>query len=1600
MDRNPEDHGLKKSTVADSSITSSRRSTKSGGNSGSITLKSQRWTIYATDAHNFADNIEELRATFSQEYLERVRDVPTHPYDPEKDVFFVKDEHGQVICPFPNCPWLNQPHRGQSFVPHFEKLHKANMPFQFIIKFRTQTAEDKARGNIERQERWRRQRAMDLCINAANAQPQHQMVIDGKRYFYVARCKMRNRKGLCLDEFIQQHERLCFCVEHSIESPEDLKHKNGVNGSTPAFKLSLHQLVAARNITTQELISWVGPDATNIPAPHIGERVHLDTKVYLFNKYVGGEEPIGLNIPLAQLGEQANVCFAKVLSGLSSFIAVMATRNVNKGEKFLMERDRRILRSPDVYPMPDGDEESNYLARYCLDDETFENVSSPDVQMLYDNVERQRHIANLSMAAGEQDTRFLQTQSSRMSIQTNQPMLTEPIIQEDHEDTQESMEATDLQQNQHILSDGVRVPLQFGYGESMRQQPMQRDPIREPQQKVNRSSITHSSIFSYDPTVPQLSMDSITIPEADLKPNQLILASSSRSATNAAEETNPFDGVDMAALYAYDKNRTAEVTARERTLYNMNNDFDPDNGQLARVRTMRQLARTGGLTLSCLQRMLPPIKITSIKRLHEQLAWKDEVEIGDYDLLDDLSPFQHSKYENILNAYTGTALLEKLMEIRERERAELGLPPLAEAIREDLAAAVTNVLKLRIERRLAIPYDLRPREQRHIGYRIENNKIVPSDREEDSELGDSSIIHGEPTLDYEDDRVATVSQRALARYERNAAQVPSPLLAQARGVFTAQEIQLLHNTNEREEAIERENFQQGMEEDIQVQHGVAALHNDDLRRDFMEEHVGWRNRRETDELPLPLHVQRQFSVNARGVTEPYITELPSPDKHPMDDCREAKFGPEISETRLAMLYGYRLSPDPVAVSTDPPALTLQEALSHYPRIIKYYNYYCTRPVNNAYDHARGCPQDSNRWRRLKLAIDCAFWEAAFIGILRERYTPYMLRQEQFANGCIHPRFAAPILRKGGRVEFIEACMPLLIEEPVRDFSYDECRLALDPRIYEVRQVDYDNVSHRGSASSFLRAVMVTQHSREFSDTQLYTLARHLLRTICEKRISESDYLEGYQARVALAAHLNARPICKRQLLHCCNDMVLMSMALQQKIDLKILMTTAIMECMDGTLLDSPWLIPLLAAALPNPVVVFEDTNEDWNRHEVYCYPWRYSTDVALTPIVIGFNGVYHALIPARTPPIVLPPEHNDYNFADFVFRHYPKALTYSLLHIMHNMNTRRTKAYYSPNYVVPFVSVLPRIPNRNQFADVNASIALYNTVHRNARQDNLNLAKIAVMRQYNDIAPTYTLLSCLGKICHNCLVFPYEPNTHHEILEVITYTLFMLAHDAYPHRTGIIPDSMVTHALYHAFHNFSTEQRIQYIERTLHEDDVIRLSRHATLDRDYDSIEGFQLIALAVWTNVRLAPDGNFDVITYFIVLQIFAALYGFGAIIPAVTSDGVSISRLTTSNIRPMNDVQLVERIVLNPFLYRTSHATLMEQQWQRFTRARIIIIVHDPLQNTYHWCCHDLLSSRAKNLRPALRQPCEQCFDRYWLPPFHIENGDVDALDNVQDI
>jgi hypothetical protein len=69
MDRNPEDHGLKKSTVADSSITSSRRSTKSGGNSGSITLKSQRWTIYACDAHNFADNIEELRATFSQEYL-------------------------------------------------------------------------------------------------------------------------------------------------------------------------------------------------------------------------------------------------------------------------------------------------------------------------------------------------------------------------------------------------------------------------------------------------------------------------------------------------------------------------------------------------------------------------------------------------------------------------------------------------------------------------------------------------------------------------------------------------------------------------------------------------------------------------------------------------------------------------------------------------------------------------------------------------------------------------------------------------------------------------------------------------------------------------------------------------------------------------------------------------------------------------------------------------------------------------------------------------------------------------------------------------------------------------------------------------------------------------------------------------------------------------------------------------------------------------------------------------------------------------------------------------------------------------------------------
>jgi hypothetical protein len=228
----------------------------------------------------------------------------------------------------------------------------------------------------------------------------------------------------------------------------------------------------------------------------------------------------------------------------------------------------------------------------------------------------------------------------------------------------------------------------------------------------------------------------------------------------------------------------------------------------------------------------------------------------------------------------------------------------------------------------------------------------------------------------------------------------------------------------------------------------------------------------------------------------------------------------------------------------------------------------------------------------------------------------------------------------------------------------------------------------------------------------------------------------------------------------------------------------------------------------------------------------------------------------------------------------------------------------------------------------------------------------------------------------------------------------MLAHDAYPHRTGIIPDSMVTHALYHAFHNFSTEQRIQYIERTLHEDDVIRLSRHATLDRDYDSIEGFQLIALAVWTNVRLAPDGNFDVITYFIVLQLFAALYGFGAIIPAVTSDGVSISRLITSNIRRMNDVQLVERIVLNPFLYRTSHATLMEQQWQRFTRARIIIIVHDPLQNTYHWCCHDLLNSRAKNPRPALRQLCEQCFDRYWLPPFLIENGDVDALDNVQDI
>jgi hypothetical protein len=100
------------------------------------------------------------------------------------------------------------------------------------------------------------------------------------------------------------------------------------------------------------------------------------------------------------------------------------------------------------------------------------------------------------------------------------------------------------------------------------------------------------------------------------------------------------------------------------------------------------------------------------------------------------------------------------------------------------------------------------------------------------------------------------------------------------------------------------------------------------------------------------------------------------------------------------------------------------------------------------------------------------------------------------------------------------------------------------------------------------------------------------------------------------------------------------------------------------------------------------------------------------------------------------------------------------------------------------------------------------------------------------------------------------------------------------------------------------------------------------------------------------------------------------------------------------MNDVQLVERIVLNPFLYRTSHATLMEQPWQQFTRARIIIIVHDPLQNTYHWCCHDLLNSKAKHPRPALRQRCERWFDRYWLPPFLIENEDVDALDNVQDI
>jgi hypothetical protein len=193
MNRNPEDHGPKRSTVADASITSSRRSTKSGSNSGSIILKSHRWTIYACEAHNFADNIEELRATFSQEYLERLQNVPTHPYNPEKDVLFVKDEHGQVICPFPNCTWLNQPHRGQSFVPHFEKEHKANVPFQFVIKFRTQTAEEKARANIDRQERLRRQRAVDLCVNAANAQPHYQTIVDGRRYFYVARCKMKTR---------------------------------------------------------------------------------------------------------------------------------------------------------------------------------------------------------------------------------------------------------------------------------------------------------------------------------------------------------------------------------------------------------------------------------------------------------------------------------------------------------------------------------------------------------------------------------------------------------------------------------------------------------------------------------------------------------------------------------------------------------------------------------------------------------------------------------------------------------------------------------------------------------------------------------------------------------------------------------------------------------------------------------------------------------------------------------------------------------------------------------------------------------------------------------------------------------------------------------------------------------------------------------------------------------------------------------------------------------------------------------------------------------------------------------------------------------------